>query len=113
MACLGLFGLATFTSEQRAKEIGIRKVMGASSGRIVFILTREFTKLVLIAYVLSIPLSYWAMSYWLQDFAVKVSIGIVSFLIGGVLALLIAWSTVGYQSFKAAWSNPVKSLRSE
>ena len=113
VACLGLFGLATFTSEQRSKEIGIRKVMGASSGKIVFILTQEFTKLVIFAFVIAIPLSYFAMDYWLRDFAYKIDIGVVSFFIGGITALVISWLTVGYQSFKAAISNPVKSLRSE
>ena len=113
VACLWLFGLATFTSEQRAKEIGIRKVMGASSQRIVYLLTKEFTKLVAIAFILAIPLSYFTMDYWLQDFAFKIDIGVLSFIIGGFAALLIAWLTVGYQSYKAAATNPVNSLKSE
>ena len=113
VACLGLFGLATFTSEQRAKEIGIRKVMGASSGKIVFILTKEFTRLVMIAFIISVPLVWFSMDYWLRDFAYKVDISLTNYIAGGGAAILIAWLTVGYQSFKAAISNPVKSLRSE
>ena len=113
IACLGLLGLATFTAEQRSKEIGIRKVLGATASHVVILMSGEFTKLVLISFMLAIPLAYLFLSKWLQGFAYKVDIGIVSFLAGGCISLLIAWLTVSYQSFKAATANPVNSLRSE
>ena len=113
VACLGLFGLATFTAEQRTKEIGIRKVLGASLTNIVALLSRDFLKLVLIANVLAWPLAWWAMHKWLQDFEYRTSIGWWVFGIAGISALFIALLTVSYQAIKAAIANPVKSLRSE
>jgi len=113
VACLGLFGLATFTAGQRTKEIGIRKVLGASVFNITLLLSKEFSKLVLIAFLISVPVSWYAMSKWLQGFAYSVEIGIGVFILAGLVALLIAWLTVSYQSIKAALANPVKSLRSE
>ena len=113
IACLGLFGLASFTAEQRMKEIGIRKVLGASVGSLVLLFSKDFTKLVLIALLIAVPISYWMMDRWLDDFAYRVTLGVSTFLIGGGIALLIAWLTVGFQSVRAAVANPVDSLRSE
>ena len=113
IACLGLFGLTAFTTVQRAKEIGIRKVLGASVLSIVILLSRDVTKLVLIALFIAIPVSYFLMDRWLEGFAYRIGIPIVGLLIAGVVALLIAWVTVSYQSARAATANPVDSLRSE
>jgi putative ABC transport system permease protein len=113
IACLGLFGLATYAAEQRIKEIGIRKVLGASVTSIVSMLSRDFLKLVLIASVVAFPVAWWAMSRWLQDFAYHINIGWWIFAISGSLALLIALLTISLQAIKAATSNPVKSLRME
>ncbi|QDA58727.1 ABC transporter permease [Hymenobacter jejuensis] len=111
VACLGLFGLATFTAEQRTKEIGIRKVLGASVTNIVGLLSCDFLRLVLIANLVAWPLAWWAMTKWLQDFAYRVSIGWWVFALAGVAALLIALLTVSVQAMRAAIANPVKSLR--
>ncbi|HLP35490.1 ABC transporter permease [Lacibacter sp.] len=113
IACLGLFGLATYMAEQRTKEIGIRKVLGASVSGIVQMLSKDFVKLVLIACIFAIPLAWWAMSKWLQNFAYRVSIGWWVFAAAAVIALIIAVLTVSSQAVKAALSNPVKSLRTE
>ena len=113
VACLGLLALAAFLAEQRTKEIGIRKVMGASVRSIVLLLSKGFTRLVLIAFVIAIPLAYWAMKTWLSDFAYRINISAWPFLLAGGVALLIAWLTVSYQSIKAALSNPVDALRDE
>ncbi|QMU26723.1 ABC transporter permease [Adhaeribacter radiodurans] len=113
IACLGLFGLASFTTEQRTKEIGIRKVLGASLANIVSLLSKDFLKLVLLANVLAWPLSWWAMQQWLQDFEYRTPISWWIFALTGALALFIALLTVSFQTVKAAIANPVKSLRSE
>jgi putative ABC transport system permease protein len=113
IACLGLFGLATFTAGQRTKEIGIRKVLGASVGTIILLLSRDFLRLVAIAFVLAVPLAWYAMDKWLQDFAYRIGIGWWVFALAGGLALLVALLTVSYQSVKAGLTNPVKSLRTE
>jgi putative ABC transport system permease protein len=113
IACLGLFGLATYMAEQRTKEIGIRKVLGASVSGIVQMLSKDFVKLVLIACVFAIPLAWWGTSEWLQNFAYRVSIGWWVFAAAAVIALIIAVLTVSSQAVKAALSNPVKSLRTE
>ena len=113
IACVGLFGLAAYTSGLRTKEIGVRKVMGASIFSVVVMLSKEFTMLILIAIVLAIPISWVVMNKWLDMFAYKVPVGIDVFIIAGSSALIIAWVTVSYQSIKAAIVNPVKSLRSE
>ena len=113
IACLGLFGLAAYTAEQRTKEIGVRKVLGASVTSIVALLSKDFLKLVLIAIVLATPLAWYAMSRWLQDFAYKIEIEWWVFALAGLLAVGIALLTVSFQSVKAALMNPVKSLRSE
>jgi putative ABC transport system permease protein len=113
IACLGLFGLASFTAEQRTKEIGIRKALGATEPNIVLRLSREFIKWVLIANIIAWPLAYLAMNRWLQNFAYRISIGIGTFILAALLALLIALLTVGYQAVRAARANPVDSLRYE
>ncbi len=113
VACLGLFGLATFTAEQRTKEIGVRKVLGASVASIVTLLSRDFLKLVLIAIVIASPIAWYAMNRWLQDFAYKIDIEWWVFVGAGLLAVGIALLTVSFQSVKAALMNPVNSLRSE
>jgi len=113
IACLGLFGLAAFTAEQRTKEIGVRKVLGASVASIVTLLSKDFLKLVLIAIVIASPIAWWAMNRWLQDFAYKIDIEWWVFALAGLLAVSIALLTVSFQSVKAALMNPVKSLRSE
>lgn len=113
VACLGLFGLATFIAEQRTKEIGIRKVLGASVQGIVQMLSKDFIKLVAIAFVLSAPLAWWAMHNWLQDFAYRINIEWWMLAAAGLGALSIALITVSFQAIKAALANPVKSLRTE
>jgi putative ABC transport system permease protein len=113
IACLGLFGLASFTAEQRTKEIGIRKVLGASESGIIFLLSREFTKWVGIAMILAWPIAYLVMNRWLQDFAYRTRISLWSFLFSAVASLAIALLTVGFQAMRAARANPVDSLRYE
>jgi putative ABC transport system permease protein len=113
IACLGLFGLAAYAAEQRTREIGIRKVLGASVGGIVNLLSRDFLLLVLVAAAISFPLAWWAMHHWLQDFAYRITIGWEIFVFAGVVAVAIALLTVSFQAVRAAVANPVKSLRSE
>jgi len=113
ISCLGLFGLVTFTAEQKTKEIGIRKVLGASVTGIVSMLSKEFLTLVLIASVIAFPVAWWAMHRWLNDFAYRVNIGWWVFVVAGIIAMLIALLTISFQSIKAAIANPVKSLRTE
>ena len=113
VACLGLFGLATYTAEQRTKEIGIRKVLGASVPQVSAMLSKEFVKLVLIACAFAFPIAWYAMHRWLQDFAYRIDINWKVFAIAAVAALLIALFTVSFQAIKAAVANPVKSLRTE
>ncbi|WP_373512725.1 ABC transporter permease [Persicitalea sp.] len=113
VACLGLFGLATFTAEQRTKEIGVRKVLGASVSGIVALLSKDFLKLVAISIVIASPIAWYAMNAWLQDFAYKIDIGWWVFALAGLLAVGIALFTVSFQSIRAALANPVESLRSE
>ena len=113
VACLGLFGLVTYTAEQRTKEIGIRKVLGASVTQVTQMLSKEFLKLVFIASCIAIPVAWWAMNKWLQSFAYRIHISWWVFLIAGFVALLIALVTVSFQAIKAAIGNPVKSLRTE
>jgi len=113
IACLGLFGLASFTAEEKTKEIGVRKVLGASVQGIIFLLTKEFTKWVMIACVLGFPIAYLGMQKWLQNFAYRTNIHATSFLAAGFVVLLIALVTVGYQAIKASRANPVKALHYE
>lgn len=113
IACLGLFALTSFTAEQRTKEIGIRKVMGASVQSIVFLLSKEFAKLIIIAFAIAAPVAWYGIDWWLNSYTYRTEIGVLIYAIAGLAALLIAWFTMGYQSFKAATADPVQSLRNE
>jgi len=113
VACLGIFGLASFTAERRIKEIGIRKVLGASVPRIIFLLSGGFTKWIAVANLISWPVGYYAMHKWLQSFAYRVDLGIEIFILAGLTTLCIALLTVSFQTIKAATANPVDSLRYE
>jgi len=113
IACLGLFGLATYITQQRTKEIGIRKVFGASVSDVLVLVSKEFLLLVISAFVIAIPLTWWGMHTWLQDFAYRINISWLVFVTAGFTALLIAFATVSYQAIKAANVNPVKSLKTE
>ena len=113
ISCLGLLGLASYSTERRIKEIGIRKTLGATFLGIVVMLTKEFTKLVLISNVIAWPIAYYFMTNWLQNFAFRTDLGLWTFIISGVIALIIALISVGHIAVKAALSNPVKSLRWE
>ena len=113
IACLGLLGLAAYTAEQRTKEIGIRKVLGATVPEIIFMLTKEFTKWVLIANLIAWPVAYYFMNKWLQDFAYRINMSGWIFIFAGCAALAIALITISFQAIKAATANPVKSLRYE
>jgi putative ABC transport system permease protein len=113
IASLGLFGLITYAAEQRVKEIGIRKVLGADVSNIVAMISKDFMRLVFIASLVAFPVAWWAMNKWLQDFAYRVNIGWWVFATAGIVAALIALITVSFQSVKAAMANPVESLRTE
>lgn len=113
IACLGLFGLVSFTAEQKTKEIGIRKVLGAPVSGIILLLSKEFSKWIFVANLIAWPMAYFLMKKWLQNFAFRISIGIGTFLLAATLAFLIALITVSYQSLKAALANPIDSLRYE
>lgn len=113
IACLGLFGLAAFTAEQRTKEIGIRKAMGASVTSIVNLLSKNFIKLVISSFIVAAPIAYYAMEYWLEDFAYRTELDVVTFLAVGLVAFVIAWCTMSFQSWKAAKANPVNCLKEE
>ena len=113
VACLGLFGLASFTIKQRFKEIGIRKVLGSNVKDIVALLSKDFLKLVLISFLIASPIAWYITHTWLQDFAYRVDISWWIFLLSGVSAILIAFITVSVQAIKAATANPIKSLRTE
>ena len=113
IGCLGLFALASFMAEQRTKEIGIRKVLGASISGIVVMLSKQFSKLVIIAFLIAVPLAWWGISSWLEGYEYRISIGWELFALSGVAAFVIAWITVAYHSIKVAVSNPVDSLKNE
>ena len=113
IACLGIFGLVTFMAEVRRKEISVRKVLGASITNILFSLSKEFTALVLAAFVVAVPLGYLAANWWLQDFAFRIEISWGIFLVAGSLALAIAGLTISYQAVKAALANPIDAIRYE
>ena len=113
IACLGLFALAAYTSEQRTKEIGIRKSMGASVFNLTPLLSREFTRLVIFEFIPAAVFAWYVSNAWLQGFAYRIEISPVVFVLSGLAAILIAWLTVSYQSIKAAGANPVDSLRYE
>jgi putative ABC transport system permease protein len=113
VACLGLFGLATYTTQQRTKEIGIRKAVGASVPGIVGLLSKEFLRLVVVAIVLGVPFAYVAAQWWLQDFAYHVDLGPVPFAVAAIGGLSIAALTVSYHALRAARTDPARALRSE
>jgi putative ABC transport system permease protein len=113
ISCLGLFGLASHSAEKRVKEIGVRKVLGASVQRIVLLLSGNFLKLVLLANLIAWPLAWFAMNRWLSAFAYRIEITWVTFAVIAFVSILIALITISFQSIKAAVANPVKSLRSE
>ena len=113
IACLGLFGLVTYAAEQRIKEIGIRKVLGATVTDIVTMLSKDFLRLVTVAAIIAFPVAWWSMNKWLQDFAYRINIGWWIFLVAAAVALLIALLTISFQAIKAALANPVKNLRTE
>jgi putative ABC transport system permease protein len=113
ISCLGLLGLAAFTAQVRTREIGVRKVLGASVGRIVGLLAQDFIKLVFIAIIIATPIAWFAMHSWLQAFAYRVNLSWWVFVAAGIIAIVIAFVTISFQSVKAALTNPVKSLRSE
>ena len=113
ISCLGLFGLATFTAERRIKEIGIRKVLGASVSGITSLLSKEFLQLVAIACLIAFPVARWIMHDWLLNYEYRIEIGWWIFFAAGAAAILIALITISFQSIKAAIANPVKSLRTE
>jgi len=113
ISCLGLFGLSIYMAENRIKEIGIRKVLGASVGNVAMLLTKDFLKLVLLSFIIAAPFAYWAMHTWLQNFSYRVTIQWWVFTLAGLSAIVIALITVSFQAIKAAIANPVKSLRTE
>jgi putative ABC transport system permease protein len=113
ICCMGLFGLVAFTAERRAKEIGVRKVLGASISNITLLLSKDFLKLVLISIAIVSPIAYFFMHKWLQDFAYRINIDVWTFILAASIAIIFALLTVGFQSIKAAITNPVKSLRTE
>ena len=113
IACMGLFGLVAFSARQRVKEIGIRKVLGASIADITTLLSKDFITLVLVAILVASPIAWWAMNKWLQGFAYRTEISWWVFLVAGVAALAVALLTVSFQSIRAALMNPVKSLKAE
>lgn len=113
ISCLGLYGLSIFMAERRTKEIGIRKVLGASVPGIIAMLSTDFLKLILLAFAIAAPIGYYAMEQWLESFVYRMDLSVLIFVVSGVITFLIAWLTIGFESVRAALSNPVKSLRSE
>jgi putative ABC transport system permease protein len=113
ISCLGLYGFVSFMAVQRTKEIGVRKVLGASVINIVYLISKEFTVLIGVAFLIAVPIAYYFMHQWLQKFAYRTTVGVGLFLLTFLAAEIIAWLTVGYQAIKAAVANPVKSLRTE
>jgi putative ABC transport system permease protein len=113
ISCIGLFGLATLSTERRIKEIGIRKVLGASVSNLVRLLSVNFVQLILLANLIAIPLAWWAVNKWLQNFAYRITLHWWVFALAALITLLIAWLTVGFRALKAAIANPVNNLRVE
>ena len=113
ISCLGLYGLISFMAVQKTKEVGIRKVLGASVGSIVYLFSKEFAVLIMIAFAIAVPVAWYLMHNWLQNFAYHIQLGIGVFAAAILVSLLITLITVGYKTIKAATANPVESLRSE
>ena len=114
ISCLGLYGLVSFMAVQRVKEVGIRKTLGASVGHIVYLFSKEFTLLIIVAFLISAPMAWFGMNKWfLQDYIYRITIGPGIFLLAILASVSIAWMTVGYKAIRAAVANPVQSLRSE
>jgi ABC-type antimicrobial peptide transport system permease subunit len=113
LSCLGLYGLASFMAVQRIKEVGIRKVLGATAGNIVYLFSKEFIILIAIAFAIATPIAWHYMHQWLQDYAYRINISWWLFAAGGLAAIIIALATISFQAIKAAIANPVKSLRTE
>lgn len=113
ISCLGLYGLVSFMASQRTKEVGIRKVLGASASNIVFLLSKEFSILIIVAFAIAVPVAYYIMNNWLQNYTYRIEIGIALFVFALFGSMAIAWITVGHRAIKAAIANPVKSLRTE
>jgi ABC-type antimicrobial peptide transport system permease subunit len=113
LSCLGLYGLASFMAVQRIKEVGIRKVLGATSANIVYLFSKEFIILIAIAFAIATPIAWYYMHKWLQDYVYRINISWWIFLTGGIVAIIIALATISFQAIKAAVANPVKSLRTE
>jgi len=113
ISCLGLFGLAAITTARKTKEIGIRKVLGASETQITVLLSKNFTLLVVVSFVIASPVTYWLLTKWLESFAYRIDINLLVFALGGLVALLIALITISYHTVRSARANPVKSLRYE
>jgi putative ABC transport system permease protein len=113
ISCMGLFGLSAITTERKTKEIGIRKALGASEAQITYILSRNFTVLILLSFILVSPITWWLLAEWLEGFAYRVDINPLLFVLGGIVALIIALATIGYHTMRAARANPVKALRYE
>jgi putative ABC transport system permease protein len=110
---MGLFGLTLFEVERRVKEIGIRKILGASVTQIVYLIGSSLIRLIIVALILAVPLSYWLMDKWLAEFAYKISINPFPFILGGVLSFIITAATVGYQAIRASMANPVNALKND
>ena len=113
ISCLGLFGLSAFTAEQRTKEFGIRKVLGATAAHVVTLISKDFSKLILLAFVIAAPLGWWAMSEWLQKYQYRIDVEWWMIAASGLITVTLALATVSFQAIKAAAGNPVKALRSE
>lgn len=113
IAGMGILGLSAFMAEQRTKEIGVRRVFGATTGNLVLLLTREFSKLLLIGFLISAPLAYWLLEDWLQDFTYRIQIGWLPFAVAALVAVFMTFLTSGFQSLRAAMGSPVEALKYE
>ena len=113
ISCLGLYGLVSFMAVQRTKEVGIRKVLGASARNIIYLLSKEFTVLIIIAFIISAPIAYYIMHQWLQNYTYRIPLSASIFIMAIISSIVIAWITVAHRAIKSAMANPVKSLRTE